>query len=114
MKFDIVVAIVSFERESDAIDAIKKAGATGATVISAHGTGIKEAKTFFGLTVELKQSLILSVVERHASRKILKTVHDALDMELPGRGIVFSFQIEAVMGIESQLSVMKQEAIKEF
>jgi nitrogen regulatory protein PII len=114
MKFDIVIAIVPFENEDDAIETVKKAGATGATVISAHGTGIKEAKTFFGLTVELKQSLILSVVERHISQKIIKAVYDALDMDLPGRGIVFSFQIEAIMGLESQLSVMRQEAIKEF
>jgi len=114
MKFDIVITIVPFEKESDAIEAIKKAGATGATVISAHGTGIKEASTFFGLTVELKQSLILSIVERHISQKIIKAVYNALDMKLPGRGIIFSFQIEAVMGLESQLSVMKQEAIEEF
>lgn len=114
MKFDIVIAIVPFEKECDAINAVKKAGATGATVISAHGTGIKEASTFFGLTVELKQSLILSVVERHISQKIIKAVYDALDMKSPGRGIIFSFQIETVMGLESQLSVMKQEAIKEF
>lgn len=114
MKFDIVIAIVPFEKEADAIDAVKKAGATGATVISAHGTGIKEAKTFFGLTVESKQSLILSVVERHIAQKIMKAVYDALDMKSPGKGIVFSFQVEAVMGLESQLSVMRQEAIKEF
>lgn len=114
MKFDIVIAIVPFEKEADAIEAVKQAGATGATVVSAHGTDIKEARTFFGLTVELKQSLILSIVERHMSHKIIRAVHDALDMELPGMGIVFSFQIEAVMGLESQLSVMKQEAIKEF
>jgi nitrogen regulatory protein PII len=114
MKFDIVIAIVPFEKECDAIDAIKKAGATGATVISAHGTGIKEAKTFFRLTVELKQSIILSIVERHMSQKIIKATYDALDMDLPGRGIVFSFQIDAVMGLESQLSVMRQEAVKEF
>lgn len=114
MKFDAVIAIVPYEREEEAIDVIKKAGATGATVISARGTGIKEAKTFFGLTIEPKQALILSLVERHISHKIVKALYDEMDMNLPGRGIVFSFPIDAVMGIESQLSVMKEEAVKEF
>jgi len=113
MKFDAVIAIVPYEKESDAVTAAKRAGATGATVVSAHGTGIKEAKTFFGLTVELKQSMLLTLVERHIAHRVIISIYDELNMKSPGNGIVFSFSIESVMGLESQLSVIKKEAEQE-
>ncbi|MCL0034074.1 hypothetical protein M1M94_01085 [Thermodesulfovibrionales bacterium] len=114
MKFEIVIAIMPYEKECKAIASAKKAGATGATVISSHGTGIKETKTFFGLTVEMKQSILLTLVERHIVHKVVKAIYDELDMKSPGSGIVFSFPIESVMGLESQLSIIRKEAEKEY
>ena len=114
MKFDAVVAIVPYEKECEAITAAKKAGATGATVISAHGTGSKEAKTFFGLTVEMKQSILLTLVERHIAHRVIRSIYDKLDMKSPGNGIVFSFFIESIMGLESQLSIIRKEAEEEY
>jgi nitrogen regulatory protein P-II 1 len=114
MKFDVVLAIVPYEKESKAVCTAKEAGATGATVFSAHGTGIKEAKTFFGLTVELKQVILLTLVERHIAQRVMKSLYDELDMKSPGNGIIFSFPIDAVMGLESQLSVIKRKAEEEY
>ncbi|MCL0082922.1 hypothetical protein M1N77_00100 [Thermodesulfovibrionales bacterium] len=112
MKFDVVIAVVPYDKECKVIEAAKEVGATGATILSAHGTGIKEAKTFFGLTLELKQSLLVTLVEHHITQQVMKSIYDNLDMKTPGNGIAFSFPVKSVIGLESQLSVIKQEVAK--
>ena len=47
----------------------------GATVISnARGEGLKQSKTFFGLSLESQRDVLMFLVEEHLSRKILETI----------------------------------------
>ncbi len=52
MQFKLIIAFVKPSITDDVVDAMKEAGATGATIVPARGTGIHEAKTFFGLSIE--------------------------------------------------------------
>ena len=56
------------------VDAAKGAGATGATIIPARGTGIHEAKTFFGLTLEAQTDIVMLLVEEHMVPNILDAI----------------------------------------
>ena len=47
-----ILAMVKPDLTDRVVDSAKKAGATGATIIPASGTGAGEAKTFFGLSLE--------------------------------------------------------------
>ena len=47
-----IVAMVKPDLTDKVVDAAKAAGATGATIIDAAGTGAREAKTFFGLSLD--------------------------------------------------------------
>ncbi len=68
MKFKLILASVKPEKSDLIVDSAKAAGATGATVVTARGTGIHEAKTFFGLTLEAQTDIILFLVEEHVVR----------------------------------------------
>lgn len=109
MRFNLVFTICPTDSQEEIIDAAKAAGATGATLLSARGTGVKEAKTFFGLSLDKPQEAVIMIVERHMSAKIMKAIYDAGDMVKPGNGICFSVPVESVMGLESQLSILKKE-----
>jgi len=109
MRFNLVVTICPADKSQEIVDAAKAAGATGATLLGARGTGIKEAKTFFGLTLDRPQDAVIMLVEKKLCPKIMKTIYDAGDMIRPGNGICFSVPIESVMGLESQMSILKKE-----
>ncbi len=47
MQFKVILASVKSDITDKVVDAAKATGATGATIIHARGTGIREAKTFF-------------------------------------------------------------------
>ena len=110
MRFNAIITICLAENHQEIVDAAKAAGATAATLLTARGTGMKEAKTFFGLTLDKPQDAIIMVVERHLCLKIMQAIYDAGEMLEAGKGICFSVPVGQIMGLESQLSVIKKEA----
>ncbi len=110
MKFSAVVLIVPEEQENSAVDVVKEAGATGVTLIRAKGLGLNERKTFLGLGLERKESVLLCVVEKNLSVRILKQIKKQLELGTSGAGIAFSVPLENLVGLRlAQLQIFKKE-----
>ena len=109
MRFKLILASVKTEISDKVVDAGKEAGATGATIISARGTGMHEAKTFFGLTLEDQTDIILFLVEEHVVQVIMDAIGVAGEFDKPGTGIAFSMPVDHVIGMESQIERFKKE-----
>lgn len=109
MRFKLILSSVKADITDKVVDAAKGAGATGATIIPARGTGIKEAKTFFGLSLEAQTDIIMLLVEEHLVTKILRSIKEAGEFHKPGTGIAFVVPIEQVVGLESQIERFKEE-----
>ncbi len=110
MQFKIIMAFVKPNVTDKVVNAMKKAGATGATIISARGTGIREAKTFFGLSIEDQTEIIVFLVEAHVVEDLMKVIQKAGEFEKPSTGIAFVLPIEHVAGLESQMKKFKKQA----
>jgi hypothetical protein len=111
MKFKLLVVMVTDGKTDLIIDAARKAGATGCTVISsARGEGLAPPKTFFGLTLEGQRDMILTLVEGHLSRHILEVIAEQgrFDKE-PGTGVAFQIDIEDAIGLASQIETIERE-----
>jgi len=109
MRFKLILASVKADITDHIVDTAKKAGATGATIIPARGTGIREAKTFFGLSLEAQTDIIMFLVEEHLVAKILNNIKEAGKFHKPGTGIAFVVSVEHVVGLESQMEKFKEE-----
>lgn len=108
MKFSAIVVIAPEELEQQAIDDAKAAGATGITILSGRGIGGEVKKTFFGMTFEGSQSVLLMVVAKHLSMPILKKMQQILIEDGKSRGIAFTVPIDHLTGIDMG-QVMKFE-----
>ncbi|MBC16849.1 Nitrogen regulatory protein P-II [Pseudodesulfovibrio profundus] len=108
MKFKLVLAPVKTHKTDPIVDAAKAAGATGATIISARGTGMHEAKTFFGLTLEDQTDIVMFILEEHLVKKVLEAIEVAGEFDKPGTGIAFVVPVENVIGLESQMEKFKE------
>ena len=63
MHFKLIVAFVEDSKTESIMDAAREAGATGCTIINnARGEGLKESKTFFGLTLATQRDVLLLLV----------------------------------------------------
>ncbi len=102
MKFAALVAIVAEELEEPAIDSAKNAGAGGVTILSGKGIGTKEKKTFFGLTYEGSQSVLMFVLEKKLSVRVLKQITEDLKLASNSKGVVFTVPLEHIAGIDRE------------
>lgn len=105
MHFKLIIALVEDDKTDQLLKAARDAGATGATVLNqARGEGIKEAKTFFGLSLETQRDMLLFLVEEHLARKILEQIRDVGEFDdKPGTGIAFQVDVEDAVGVVHQV-----------
>lgn len=105
MRFKLIVAFVEDEKTDLILKTAREHGATGATVIgNARGEGLKQSKTFFGLTLEVQRDVVLLVVEEHLSRTILEAIaHAGQFDEKPGTGIAIQIDVEDAVGVSHQM-----------
>jgi len=104
MHFKLLIALVEDNRTSSILEAAKRVGATGATVLNqARGEGIDASKTFFGLTLETQRNVLLFLVEEHLSRTILETIEEVGEFNEKGSGIAFQIDVEDAVGVSHQV-----------
>ena len=109
MNFKLILSSVKTDITDTIVDAAKAAGATGTTIIPGRGTGVHEAKTFFGLSLEAQTDIIMLLVEESLVAEILDAIAKAGEFGKPGTGIAFVMPVEQVVGMESQIERMKGE-----
>ena len=104
MRFKLIVAFVEDSTTDAVMTAAREAGATGCTVINnARGEGIKENKTFFGLTLSSQRDVVLLLVEQHLSRDILEHIGEVGEFDAtPGTGIAVVIDVEDAIGVIHQ------------
>ncbi len=112
MKFAVLVAIVAEDLEESAIDSAKKAGAGGVTLLNARGIGAKEKKTFFGLTYEGSQSVLICVLEKKLSLRVMKVLTVELELAKHSKGVVFTLPLDHIAGIDTRQLESFEERIK--
>lgn len=113
MRFSALVAVLAEDLEEKAIDTAKAAGAGGVTLLDARGIGAEEKKTFFGLTYEGSQSVLLFVLERALALKVMKALTQELELAEHSRGVVFTLPIEHIAGLENRQMQRFQENVKD-
>ena len=113
MRFKLIIATVKIDVTDNIVDAAKEAGATGATIIPSRGTGIHEAKTFLGLTLEAQTDSVLFLLEEHLVDQVMKAIYEAGHFEKPGTGIAFVLSVDQATGLESQIESFKSRLLNE-
>ncbi|WP_289017391.1 transcriptional regulator [uncultured Ornithinimicrobium sp.] len=102
MKFVVVVAITPEELEEEAVQRAQAEGAAGVTVLAGKGLSAEARRTFFGLTFEGSQSVLVMVVARHVAMGILKGMRELLVRDGDSRGLAFSLPVEHIAGLDME------------
>lgn len=111
MHFKVIIVFVEDHVTDAVMEAARKAGATGATVINnARGEGIEKSTTFFGLSLDTQRDVVLMLVEEHLSRFILEEIGRVGEFDAkPGTGIAFQIDVEDAVGISHQMKKLTEE-----
>ena len=73
------------------------------TIVPGHGTGMHEAKTFLGLTLETQTDVVIFLTEEELVRPVMAAIHEAGRLDEHGTGVVFVLPVEQVAGIKEEI-----------
>jgi len=101
MKFTALVVVIADKDEEAAIDIAKEAGAGGVTIVHGRNIGLEEKKIFFGLTLEENVSLLLFVLPKRLSMKVMKALRSNFDLDsIDNSGMAFTIPLSHVIGLD--------------
>lgn len=91
---ELVAVILNRGFADDAMEAARKAGAGGGTVVNAMGTAREGDATFFGVHIVPEKEMLLIAVDSDKKESILQTIKSLDCLSEPGSGIAFTMPIE--------------------
>ena len=97
--FDVVAVVMERGYTNVAMDAARKAGARGGTVISARGIAENEVKRFFGIEIQAEKEIVFLVVRSDEKQQVMTALMQAVGMKTRGHGIVLSMPLSAAIGL---------------
>lgn len=111
--YDLIVTIVNQGNSDKVVEASKKAGAEGGTILHGRGTGIHEKAMLFNILIEPEKEIVLTLITRDKTNHVLKAIEEEAELNKPGKGIAFVIEVEQTVGINHILNKMINEKWKE-
>lgn len=102
---DLIVTIVPKGQAEKLVTASKKAGAEGGTILYGRGTGIREHKKLFGLSIEPEKEIVLTLIPDSKTDAVLEAIVEAGQLDKPGTGIGFVLDARKIVGINHMLDL---------
>ena len=94
----LIITIVDTGFSANVIDASKKAGADGATIIHARGTSVRESKTFMGVEIQPDKEIVFTLVKKSQRRNIMREIVRECNLQTEGKGISFALPVDEIAG----------------
>jgi nitrogen regulatory protein PII len=94
-----ITVVVEKGKAEEVIDAATAAGSRGGTIINARGSGIHETSKLFFMDIEPEKEIVLILSERKGAQAIIASIGEKLDIEKPGKGIIFVQEVSKVYGL---------------
>ena len=108
-EYELIVLIVSEGYAELAMEAAKRKGAGGGTLISGVGLGSSEATKILGITIEPEKDVVLILTEKDQKRDVMEEVTESVGLGTEGRGICFSMPVDNVVGLTENVKFEKIE-----
>ncbi len=100
-QFQVIMCILNAGFSEAAMDAARKVGARGGTIMHGRGTASKEAEKIFNITIQPEKEIIMILATTTIKDAIMKTLYDSVGVNTPAQGIAFSLPVDDVVGIGS-------------
>ena len=96
---EAIFCIVNSGYSEAVMEAAKKFGARGGTVINARGTASKEAETIFHITIQPEKEIVMILVPSKIKDDVLHALYKEVGLETAGQGIAFAMPVDGVVGV---------------
>jgi hypothetical protein len=98
-EYELIYVILNEGHSDEVMDAARPAGATGGTVLTAKGTGIRQAEKFKGLSLADRKEVILIVARSEDKAGIMQAILEKAGPRTPAGAICFSLPVSQAAGL---------------
>ena len=84
----------------EVVEIAREAGAGGATIINARGTGAVH-KAILGITIDTEKEIVLSLVDGDTAQRIMTAVKEKAGFKSPANSICFTMPVDKMIGMHS-------------
>ena len=106
---EAILCIVNSGYSDVVMEAAKKLGASGGTVIDARGTAPKDAENIFGITIQPEKEIVMILVPASIKADVLHALYQEAGLNTPGQGIAFALPVDSVVGLSTHDKTEKKE-----
>jgi len=100
--YKVIFTIVDKGNAELVIDAARKAGSKGGTIINARGSGIHETEKFFNMEFSPEKEIVLMLAEETIIEGIVSSIKKEINIDDPGNGIIFIQDVHRTYGLVDQ------------
>ncbi len=105
----LITCIVQRGVAEEAVQAARRAGAQGATIFYARGTGVRQKHLgVLGVTLSAEKEVIYIVAASDQADRIFEKLYAAANLDTPGMGMIF------MTPLEKMATYVPQEIIDRF
>lgn len=108
-KYELLIAVSNQGYTELVMDAARRAGAGGGTVIHAKGTGMEGAKKFLGVSLAEEKEMVFIVVRSDDKNSVMRAIMDDAGIKSKARSIVFSLPVTSALGMRLMEQVTDSE-----
>jgi len=98
-KYEMIFCIVNAGFAVEAMEAAKKAGATGGTILRARGTANPEAEEFYNISFQPDKEILWIIAPKEIKDDIMHILYQEVGLNTPGKGIAFSIPVSHAVGL---------------
>lgn len=100
-RFSLIITVCEKGTTDMIMNAARKVGARGGTVVPAKGTGADIAAKFFGISIAEEKELVYIVARKEEKTEIMKAILVECGPNSPAHAVAFSLPVESVVGLRS-------------
>jgi len=98
-KYHLLITIVNDGYSEKVMNAAKKCGANGGTLVKGRELGGKNSFKFFNMTMEPEKDIVLIVCEEKEKNKIMEGILEKTGIKKEGKGMCISLPIDSTLGL---------------
>ena len=99
--YEVIFTIVDRGMAEEVVEAAVSGGAEGGTIINARGSSIHENSKFFGMSLEPEKEIVMILIEKFKIEYVIEAIRKNIQIDNPGKGIMFSMDVNRTSGIFS-------------
>ena len=98
-KYELLIAIANQGYTEMIMNAARKVGAGGGTVIHAKGTGMDGSEKFLGVSLATEKEMVFIVVKSENKNAVMEAISGNAGLETKAKAVLFSLPVTSTAGL---------------